>query len=230
MSVTRSSLFVVVVKFNSEPPRGVRNLIIVDNSKVNRGFAAAVNIGIKQALKKGAKAILLLNPDVEISQAQIKALVAAPGDIVSPVLNFSRHGQKILDYGGKVNFLIGRTTHWENAQGPMDYVSGACMLIKREVFEKIGYFDERFFLYFEDADFCLRAKAAGFKAIVVKNVVVKHQIKEQRYTRDKFKIEENLNSNWQFILKWVPGYCKSVAVIYFFVLSVFVRLKGWRSQ
>ena len=44
----------------------------------------------------------------------------------------------------------------------MDGVSGSCMVVKREVVEKIGYFDERFFAYQEDSDYCLRAKYAGW--------------------------------------------------------------------
>lgn len=59
-----------------------------------------------------------------------------------------------------------------------DYVSGCCMLIKNDVFMKVGLFDEMFFLYYEDVDFCLRAKKAGFKTIVLPDVYVFHNLSQ----------------------------------------------------
>ncbi len=225
-------LFGIIVNFHSDQQvkrlssrikSSIGEVIVVDNNKINRGFAAGANLGIKKALATGAEAVLLLNPDVKISSHQISALAKAPGDIVSPVLTFSRHGQKIFDYGGKVNPLTGRTTHWENSQGRVDYVSGACMLVHRQVFAKIGFFDERFFLYLEDADFCLRAKTAGFKIAVAKDIVINHQITEHRDSRDRFKMAQNRKSNWLFISKWVPWYFKPVGYLYWLLLWLKTR-------
>ncbi len=222
--MTKSLLFVVVVKYHSSIPKGIENLIVVDNDNINRGFAAGVNLGIKKALAKKAEMVLLINPDIKISQTQIKKLSEFDGDIIAPVLTFKRGGKKIYDFGGKVNWLIGRTTHWENTSGLVDYVSGACMLIRREVFEKIGFFDEKYFMYFEDADFCLRATNAGFTVSVAKNISVEHQIKEQRDSRDRFKLDHNLKSNLIFISKWVPWYFKPVAYGYWILLTIKVAL------
>lgn len=226
----KSLLFAVFVKFNSEPPRGVRNLIVVDNSKVNRGFAGGVNLGIKQALQKGAEAVILVNPDITISRPQLDALFETRGDIVAPVLTFKRNGKVVNDYGGRVNFFLGRTTHIESTGYPLsairyppDYVSGACMLIRQPVFEKIGFFDERFFLYFEDADFCLRAKRAGFSVVCNPNILVAHQIREHRFSQDKLKIGYLLGSNWQFINKWVPWYFWPMAYFYWVLLWLKTR-------
>jgi len=55
------------------------------------------------------------------------------------------------------------------------FATGACMLVKRSVFEKIGYFDEKYFLYLEDMDFCVRAKNAGFKIIFEPEAVLWHK-------------------------------------------------------
>ena len=215
--MTKLLLSVVVVKFKSKTPK-LANLIVVDNDKVNRGFAKAVNLGIKKALAKKAEAILLLNPDLKITAEQILALSKTAEDIVGPVLTFDRQGKRIYDFGGRVNFVLGRTTHLENIAGKIDYVSGACMLIKKRVFEKIGLFDQRFFMYLEDVDFCLRAKKAGFTIAINTSVVVEHQISEHRYSHDQFKLEQNLKSNWKFINKWVPWYFKPTAYIYWLYL------------
>lgn len=213
-------VFAVIVKYIS-PVRNIPGVetIIVDNSPPNKnlGFAAAVNIGIKKALAKGADKILLVNPDIKIKKIDFKK-----GDVVAPVLKFKRDGEWVYDYGGKVNWLIGRTTHIEsstslNLRGVknIDYVSGACMLIDKKVFEKIGYFDERFFMYFEDNDFCLRAKAAGFKIAVDPTVIVNHDL-----TKSEQKINYALKSNLKFINKWVPWYSKPSAYLYYLLLCL----------
>jgi len=147
-------------------------LQIIRNEK-NLGFAKAANKGIKLALKQNAEAVLLLNPDTLPSRGFLEPLLTNPAEIVGPILKFKRNNQWIYDFGGKINFWLGRTSHNEypkymvkNIKAP-DYLSGCCLLIKRKVFEKIGFLDERYFLFFEDADFCLKAKKAGFKIIEI---------------------------------------------------------------
>lgn len=213
-------IIAVVVAFKSElQPLGVETLI-VDNNKINRGFAKGANLGIKKALVKGATKILLINPDVDITKEEISKLAENNADIVSPVLKFERNGKTVLDYGGKVNWLLGRTTHNENKRGKIDYVSGACILISSKVFEKIGLFDEKFFMYFEDVDFCLRAKAAGFNVSVDKNIVVDHQISEHKYSEDNLKKSYVLASNKYFMQKWLPWYSKLPSYAYLAYLSL----------
>ncbi len=218
-----TKVFVVTVKYDHPITSKLSDLIIVDNTKNNRGFTAGANLGIKKALAKGAEAVLLLNPDAKITSAQVSTLAATSGDIVAPVLTFTRRGKKSLDYGGVVNLILGRPWHRENAPGLVDYVSGACMLIRRPVFAKIGLLDEKFFLYFEDADFCLRAKQAGFSVTVAKKVIVKHQISEHRDSRDRFKMDQGLKSNWVFLNKWVPWYFRPVAMVYWLLLWLKTR-------
>jgi len=106
------------------------------------------------------------------------------------VIKFNRNEKTVYDLGGKVNMVFGKTSHREvqaasilrllrfarNDVYQVDYVSGCCMMIKREVFERIGFFDEEFFLYYEDVDFCLRAKKAGFKTFVLPSASVVHKL------------------------------------------------------
>lgn len=219
----------VSVIYNSQPSKvpGFET-VVVDNSppNMNLGFAAGVNVGIKLALKNGAERILLVNPDVKISPSQLKTLAEYPADIVSPVLKFKRNGRWVYDFGGKVNWTLGRTYHIESASpktfsnSQIEYVSGACMLIKKEVFKKIGYFDERFFMYFEDADFCLRSKRAGLDVAVDPDVVVEHQIQEHRRTGDSQKMAFLLTSNFKFIQKWLSWPTKLLGFGYWLALAV----------
>lgn len=113
----------------------------------------------------------------------------------------------------------------EVGPGSLDYVSGCAMLIRRPVLEKIGLFDERFFLYFEDADYCQRAIRAGFKVAVEPKAIVTHHIieKEKKPFRQQW---EMLKSNYKFINKWLPFYKRPLAYRYWLVLLLWVLFKN----
>lgn len=207
---------------------------IVDNSFKNRGFARAVNLGIENILFKKPNKLLLINPDVEIEAESFKEFLSGDSaDITAPIIAFKRKGRTIYDLGGKVNLILGRAKHIEmfrdsgqaRTMKDIDYVSGACMLVRREVFEKIGLFDERFFMYFEDVDFCLRAKGAGFTVDVDSNVLVTHDLAEHRYSGNVFKKTQAIRSNASFIKKWTPKFCWPVAYFYWMLLYVTTMLK-----
>ena len=202
-------------------------IIIIDNNKKNIGFAAGCNKGIRLALKHGADAVLLMNQDIEIKKGFIKPILNNSADIISPIIKFKRGDEWVYDCGGKINWWWGRTKHVElrimnyelRIKKKIDYVSGCCMLIKREVFEKIGLFDERYFMYFEDVDFCLRAKNAGFQIAVEPKSVVIHNIAEGR----KKSLRQHLihlKSNFIFINKWLPFYKRLPAYIYCLFLLI----------
>jgi len=81
-------------------------------------------------------------------------------------------------YGGKISWLKPELHHNSEPEtvAPKLYVIGSCMLVKKEVFEKIGFFDERYFLYFEDADFNVRAQKAGFRIKIIQEKLVSHNV------------------------------------------------------
>jgi len=196
---------------------------ILENER-NIGFAAASNKGIRYALRKKADYILLLNPDTVIEKNFLASLLKKKADIISPVIKFKRQGEWVYDFGGRVNFLIGRTTHLEKSvlskrANPVDYVSGCCMLIRKEVFEKVSLLDERYFMFFEDVDFCLRAKKADFKIKVDSNVTIFHDLSEGKKKSLRYYFWM-LKSNFIFINKWIRFYKKPLAYFYLFLLCV----------
>ena len=208
---------------------------IIENNK-NLGFAGGNNIGICYAFKRNADAVMLLNQDSVAEKSFLEPLLKNPADVVGPVIKFKRGKRWLYDYGGKINWLIGRTSHQESLvyfnndflpkkldfQEP-DYISGCAMLIKRPVFREVGLLDERFFLYFEDADFCLRAKRAGFKiAIELKSMIFHSLDKEER--KSLFHVYHLLRSNLIFINRYISFWKKPLAYLYWWTFSIKVLL------
>lgn len=151
----------------------------------NPGFAAGVNEGVRRA---GPGPILLLNPDCELSGpllAQLTAVLeaeAAVGVVGALVREADGSVQASARRFPDVTTALGGRTSWLSRVFPdnaltrrnlttdaaagvtrVDWVSGACMLIRREAFAAVGGFDERYFLYWEDADFCRRLATAGWR-------------------------------------------------------------------
>jgi len=240
--------------FRFLPEKYTENIIFVDNesmgdiegvrkrfpevaiikNKENLGFAKAINQGIGEALKRKATHILILNNDTIVNFDFVTPLLNSNYDLVSPIIKFKRKGKGWYDFGGRVNWLFGRPYHLETKKitnyklqitnYKLDYVSGCAILTKRKVFEKIGLFDEKYFLYFEDVDFCLRAKKAGFTMGVEKNSLVTHLLEEEKSETRLFKLKYLLLSQKIFIDKWVSWYFKPFACLYYLWLKIKIHL------
>lgn len=143
----------------------------------NLGFAGGNNTGIKHVLGRDADYILLLNNDTLIEPDFLKTLIKAGEKdekigILGPMI-YKLATNEIHFAGGKINWLYNSARHMPGAE---DYITGACFLIKRKVIEKIGLMPEEYFLYFEDAEWCLKARRAGFSCKVVKEARISHQV------------------------------------------------------
>jgi GT2 family glycosyltransferase len=144
---------------------------ILIKNEANLGYSAGNNIGIRYALERMADYVLLLNNDTEVKANFLSGLVeVAEGDpqvgILSPLI-FDGYSGKVWFSGGKIDWLRMKTIHCSEITAgnnfATDFITGCAMLVKKEVFKKIGLLDEDFFLYWEDADFSLRAKRSDFK-------------------------------------------------------------------
>jgi GT2 family glycosyltransferase len=157
----------------------------------NEGFAKGNNIAIKKALEKGADLILLLNNDTVAAPDMVekfkKGHLLYPDALISgKIINF--FNPKILDHLGgnynikKSNFdLLGHLEDEKDFQEAifnLDYLCGCALMVPKAVFEKIGFLDEDFFLYFEDADFSIRAKKAAFRLAVFPEAQVFHKVSQ----------------------------------------------------
>ena len=174
------------------------NIHLIPNPQ-NLGYTGGNNTGIRYALRSKPDLILILNNDTLADKNLIVNLINAArnADIISPKIYFAKNfefhkdrykkdelGRVIWYAGGKIDWsnVIGRHAGVDevdknqyDTRSPVDFATGACMLIKRQVFEKIGLFDEKYFLYLEDMDFCVRAQKAHFKIIFEPKAILWHK-------------------------------------------------------
>ena len=136
----------------------------------NRGFAGGANAGLGLAFDQGAAHAVLLNDDVLVEAGCVEALVAAAGEggAASPRIEGP---PGIAFAGGELEPKRGFGRHVE---GATDYLSGACLCISRAAWESVGPFDADLFLYYEDVDWCLRARALGVPLTVVLDARAAH--------------------------------------------------------
>lgn len=186
----------------------------------NLGFATAANHGIKQSLNFQPDYILLINNDCLIKDSEfLQNLLKKTSDITAPLIQFVRQGKTIIDYGGKIDWLFARNTHLYQPNKP-DYLSGVCLLIKPEVFSRIGFFNSKYFLYYEDADFCLRAKKANLTLSTNQHITVFHKLSASSKKLGKKKMAILADSQLIFAKKHLSILSTPLYYFYHFYLKL----------
>jgi len=156
-------------------------------NKSNDGWAGGGNVGVKAAMADGCEHIFLLNNDAEVQVDTIGRLVAA-GDALGPSvvlgsLVIDKPTEEIQFLGTEIDPGSG-TPRWFNQTAdahlvrqdyiPSATIHGAALFARADHFRKVGLFDERFFLNFDDTDWCTRAIKAGLRCMVVTLAMVEH--------------------------------------------------------
>jgi N-acetylglucosaminyl-diphospho-decaprenol L-rhamnosyltransferase len=199
------------------------NVRVICNEK-NLGFATAVNQGLKVS---SGSFILWLNPDTQLLDDGLEEILRYMKD--HPEVGII--GPRILNDDGSIQLscrsfpsyqagLFNRyslLTRWfpnnsfsrkylksdwdHNAITDVDWVSGACLLQRRELLERPGLLDENFFMYCEDVDYCLRAKQQGWKVQFHPGASVMHQIAASSKQLPNKTILERHKSIWHYYRK-----------------------------
>lgn len=169
----------------------------------NLGFAGGNNIGIKDAFDRGADYVISMNNDLILSKdILIKLVELAESDktigLIAPKMYFAKGFEfhkdrykpnelgKVIWYAGGI---IDRDNVYSTHRGvdevdrgqyshveDTDYVNGACFLISKDLFRKIGPIDETFFLYWEDADYSEKARRAGWRVVYTPKTYLWHMV------------------------------------------------------
>jgi len=196
---------------------------LIENKR-NLGFSRGCNQGIKESQ---GRYILLLNPDTELTPGGFKKMI----DFMDLKPEKGICGPKMIDKEGKLQFscrsfpsyltaisssqsilnrifpenflskkyLLKNQDHSQITE--VDWVSGSCLLAKREMFEKVGLLDERFYMYVEDVDLCYRAKMAGFSVFYFPQVLVIHHIGKSTQKKKFNMLVEHHKSMYYFYRK-----------------------------
>ncbi len=173
-----------------------KKLILIKNEK-NYGFAEGNNIGMRYAMKAlSPDYILLLNNDTVVDRRFLDELVkVAESDekigIVGPKIYYYDYGgmSDVIQWG-EAMLVRQLGIIWNPNRGKIDnflemnskavnFVYGACMLIKKGVIHNVGMFDGRFFLYWEEADFFVRTKNKGYSLVYLPNAKVWHKLSDK---------------------------------------------------
>jgi N-acetylglucosaminyl-diphospho-decaprenol L-rhamnosyltransferase len=189
---------IVVVDNDSVEPPELPSFVRLIRNRENVGFACAHNRGITSST---GDLIVLINPDTVVERDFFERLE----EFFEENEGVGISGPRILDSAGELQLsarreisalsgLLGRTSLLtrlfpksslvksqfpavtdQTHPTPVDWVSGACMVIRRETLRDVGPLDERFFMYFEDADLCRRARGAGWLVYYLPHVEIIHQ-------------------------------------------------------
>ena len=173
-------------------------ITVIENSE-NLGYAGGNNVGIRYALERGADYVLLLNNDTVVAPNLLRDLVvAAESDrrigIVGPEICDYHDPTTIWFTGAMIDWWTGASPHiglGERDHGQyhqrveVDRLTGCAMMVRRDVFERVGVFDPEYFLYYEDVDFCVRAAKAGYKSYCVQTAKVWHKVSSSTRANEK---------------------------------------------
>jgi GT2 family glycosyltransferase len=168
----------------------VRDRVTILSTGSNLGFSGGVNVGIREARRRGASHVFLVNSDVVVEPTALEVLLRAlddhpAGGIVAPVILARSRPGTVATAGMIFSHTTGRMRHPDTGTAfesllkstwkEVDAVSGCAMLITDAVFERIGLLPERYFFSFEDLAYCLAADDAGFAVGVCSDAVAYHE-------------------------------------------------------
>lgn len=224
--------------YNSNFP--IKSFLI--SNKENSGFAEGNNIGIRFSLKElEPNYVLLLNNDTIVNKDFLIEMIKVgekkkENGILGPKIYYYNDKDVLQSTSVKIDFNKGKSliigvNEEDNGQydkiSKGDYVPGTCFLVKVHVFEKIGLLDKGFFCYWEETDFCCRARKIGFNCMYVPKSMIWHKVSESSKKITGFKNYYNTrNMFWFFKKNFSKGSYLNI-LIYFFLFRFWHQLLNY---
>ncbi len=187
----------------------------------NLRFAGGNNAGIRHALAHGSDAVLLLNNDTTVDSAFLTHLVerlsADPTvGATAPKIFYATRPDLLWSAGGVISLWTGTMRHlgirqpdadrWDHPR-TLDYASGCCLLVRRSVIEQVGYLDEAYYMYTEDADWCMRMRLGGYSIMFEPKARIWHAISVSSGGHlSWYKMRNKFISNLRFFGKYAAWY------------------------
>lgn len=158
-------------------------VILLDD---NIGFGGANNVGMERAFNNGCDAVLLLNNDTVVDEHMVSSLVESADDetVSAPLMLYFSEPDTVWYGGGHFDVFgiprhdcfKGKRSDIDDSLRQVDFATGCCVLIPRSVYERIGGFDESYFLYWEDADLSLRFARGGVRIVFCPHAILWHKV------------------------------------------------------
>lgn len=192
--------------------------VTIIRSKKNLGFGRANNLGLREALKNpNYEFFFFLNNDATAEPGTVSSLEMAmsaypEAGIVSPRIVLMENPDALWYGGGEVDWYRGKgrvpgylgpaNSKLALTSRDVNFVSGCAMFVRRAVFEQVGGFDPRFFMYIEDLEFCLRVKEAGWRLRYVSGARIRHrgQGSQRKESQGFLSPKHPRNPNLSFVL------------------------------
>lgn len=215
----------------------------------NLGFAAGVNVGIRHALAAGAEYVLLLNNDTLVPPDLLATMLRAAAELpdagmLTPMLRYMDQPAAPADtlwFSGarrhpltlesrEFGPLGPRAQQVPQARSRVDYIFGTAMLLPSTVLREVGLFDERFFLYYEDMDLCLRVQRAGYHLYVLPEVSVQHGIATSTQGQEAMRLYHKARASVQFFRKHAVGPRRLIIIPYRLASALRTTLRHARGR
>jgi N-acetylglucosaminyl-diphospho-decaprenol L-rhamnosyltransferase len=183
-TVTLAAEVVIVDNFHSESARDAVTSIATTHGwtmvpmPANAGFGAAANVGVRHAESLGCTAFLLLNPDARMCADSIRTLwrscESAPLTMQSP--RIVRPDGSVWFRGGRLDLRSGNILRAAGDDDAVGWLTGACLMVHRDLWRRLGGFDPGYFMYWEDVDLSRRCLEAGGRLRVRQELVAVHEV------------------------------------------------------
>lgn len=201
----------------------IERMKIIENT-TNGGFAYGNNPAFLMTLDNNYKYLILVNNDAQFKKGSLNSIIVFAeentrcGIIGGVILDYKRSEIVQAYGGGNINWLgVARHFTDEVNDSALGYITGALMLVRREVIEDIGILDEKFFMYWEDVDYCYRARRAGWTLAVDPQCVLLHKESASSGKRSRLQIAMKNKSATYFAAKHF-GYVGK-----FYYIGMFLR-------
>lgn len=191
--------------------RSFPNVLLIETGE-NLGYAGGNNVGIQIALDRGADYLFILNNDTTVEPTILEAFLKRDLPLQGGTTRLMKDPDLLDHLGGNWNAekgefeMIGMcapASEWKNPMA-LDYVCGVALFVQAEVFLKVGLFEPRFFLFWEESDFCLRAKRAGYIPTTCPEATLYHKVSAS-FTGGK---PHSTYFWWRNRLLWIDRNCK----------------------
>ena len=223
----------------------LKNFCLIENED-NEGFSEGCNIGIRAALEKQAEVIFLLNNDAFIDEEDVLLLTGKMAEnpdiaVIGPLI-YDGNTDQLVNAGGR-DIAWHYHTHLQNAKDPLyfydvDYVSGTAMLVRSEVFNKVGLLDKRYFFSGEIADFCKRVRLFNsvnqnrYRIVIEPSAKVSHHTHNPLKDREKLYAYYTIRNRYLYVRKFYKNFLLFLYPfwIYRHLNHAFLCLKQRRSD